>query len=123
MAIVTCDPQLIVQFCTSFGIATGHWMGDAPLVGSRYNVEIELDGVLTYGVEVTISGSNIYHLESLIDDKVRIIGLLESLDDDGYAILRLDGNIVAFMSIELDALVGQFVQIDAVDITLYPYEV
>ena len=89
-----------VEFSSEFGNAIAYWEGREPLVNSNYHVEIDIDGILSYGEEIKISREEKCLIRIREDIMINIIGLLESVDNDdedvyddnydGLAVVRLE---------------------------------
>ena len=118
-----------VEFLSEFGNAIAYWEGREPLVNSNYHVEIDIDGILSYGVEIKISEGEKCLIRIREDSMINIIGLLESVDaadDDGYdddcATVRLEKYIFTFCSHGLGDFVGRYIDITVPHITLFQYD-
>jgi len=82
-----------VSFGTQLGDASGQWVGDLPIVGGNYEVEIEVPGVLKWNTEISETQSTV---ESVFEENSRvcIVGRLLAIDDDGVAAIELCGDII-----------------------------
>ena len=121
-AVYEADGESTVAFSSVFGSAAGVWRGDVEAVaGADYEVEFDLDEPISWGesarpgerplcaIDVTASGA-------------RFAGLLESLDDDGYAVMRMEQYIVPFIAEGIpDAAVGGYVIVESCRLEIYPW--
>ena len=118
----------IVSFTSEFGDAYAQWngeepwSGEEPLIGAIYNVEIDTDEDLIWEVNIFASSKNRCSIQVDSDGKIKITGCLESLEDDGYAILRMDGYIIAFMADNLpNDAVGSYILLNIKQIMVFPF--
>ena len=118
----------IVSFTSEFGDAyaqwTGEepWKGEEPLIGATYNVEIDIDEDLIWDVNIFASSKNRCSIQVDSDGKIKFTGCLESLEDDGYAILRMGDYIIAFMADSLpNDTVGNYIILNAKQIMVFPF--
>ncbi|GLR11908.1 hypothetical protein GCM10007907_06980 [Chitinimonas prasina] len=82
----------VVAFDSSFGGASAYWIGTAPVEGASYDVEMEVSGVLTWGAEIAEAtvGESIFEEEGC----VCLVGSVQSLSNDGVAVVQLGNDIV-----------------------------
>jgi hypothetical protein len=89
----------LVSFLSDFGSAVAYWEGEKPTIKGNYQVEVNISKKLVWRKDVlfddTNSGDSIY----IRDDNTFISGCIDSLDEDGYTILRLGDNIIPFFAI------------------------
>lgn len=78
-----CYEQCIIEGCI------GYWCGGEAKVKS-YFVEIDIPDKVFSSNECSISKE---------DDKINIVGFLEDYEDDGFATLRMNDNLVCFETI------------------------
>lgn len=106
-----------VEFSTKFGAAIGYWCTDTPCEGKVYFVELEVDGVLVWGEDL-VEHDKDECLIGMTGDKPFIIGKLESVEVDGYTVIRLEESILILLT-KGDAMpIGSYVKvvIDKLDI-------
>ncbi len=92
-----------VEFNSEFGQARGRWSGTLPVPGQTYYVELDVDKVLTCGSDLVAVGDGHQTSIHCEGDSAILVGLLERVEDDGVAILRL-GQSVIMLEIEGDGL-------------------
>ena len=82
---------------TQFGNIRVIWEGNSPEIDKSYFVELDIEGVYTWGKDITLSCDN--KCSILCDDKsICLTGTLESVDDDGYAVLRMEDFIIPILT-------------------------
>lgn len=116
--IIETSPKTIVEFSTEVGKARGFWVGEIPIIGSDYFVEIDIDSTLSAGRHITQSSSKIFSI-NMLNNKVCFVGRLESLDADGFATVRCGDSIFSFLSEGLED--SEFIDIRVDYITLFQY--
>ena len=95
-----------------------YWMKSKPEVNRIYEVELESNETLVWNKNVSISKENNTICDA--NNLVKIVGDLESIDADGYLVLRIDNNIVTFMSQEMPMIQGGKVQVYVDSMEAYP---
>ena len=88
--------QNIVTFSSEFGIGKAEWHGEIPQINSKCYVEFEIEDSLTWGVDINRINEQPCSMY-MEKDKLTIIGQLESVDEDGYAVVRLGKSIIPFI--------------------------
>jgi hypothetical protein len=96
---------------TCFGKINVIWEGDKPEIGKTYHVELDIDGVYVWGQDIVSS-----------DDDISIIcnGILESIDDDGYAVLRMGDYIIPFLTKGDSFEIGSKINVHVKLVSAYP---
>lgn len=81
-----------VAFDSPLGGASASWLGTVPVEGASYDVELEIPVVLTWGAEIAETTAS----ESILAGEgcVCLVGVLQSLSDDGVAAVQVGGDIV-----------------------------
>ncbi len=103
---------------TDYGDVSLYWMKSKPEVNRIYEVELESNETLVWNKNVSISKENNTICDA--NNLVKIVGDLESIDADGYLVLRIDNNIVTFMSQEMPKIQGGKVQVYVDSMEAYP---
>ncbi|WP_168123965.1 hypothetical protein [Paenibacillus sp. HB172176] len=118
--IIMIDGKPKVDFTTEYGKSSAKWAGEIPEVGREYFVELEIGESLVIGTTLNPCDENKFAIGMKLDAVV-LIGYLESIEADGYAILRLGDSIV---SIELKGVIlpGTFVKVISDEVTLFDLE-
>lgn len=83
-----------VIFSTEFGNSKALWNGETPPeVNKGYFVEFEVPGILRWGEDIIISDKKEYVIK--MDNGItQLAGMVESVDEDGYTVVRIDENII-----------------------------
>jgi hypothetical protein len=87
--------QMVCTYQTPFGEFTAPWHGEEPQIGVDYYIEIEVTDLFMWDENVIISESVTPSIQQ-DDDTIIITGVLELLDADGFAALRLGSALVTF---------------------------
>ncbi|WP_438434228.1 hypothetical protein [Gorillibacterium sp. sgz500922] len=106
-----------VSFSTEYGNATANWDGDLPEEGKEYFAEIEIGETFVLGTNLKLCDENKFSI-GMEKESVFLTGFLESVEKDGYAVLRVGDSIV---SIEImDAIPPEsFVMVISNEVTLF----
>ena len=106
-----------VNFSTEYGSAIALWNGNEPEVNKEYFVEVEVPCVLCWQKDIVVTDEPcVIWLKNNI---VHIVAILESVDDDGYAVLRLGGSIISVMARGDSLSVGSKVKLTTNALALY----
>lgn len=109
----------IIKFACKYGNACGLWNGTEPQSNKEYIVEFDIPAVLHWQIDI-ISAQEKYFITTE-NNKFCLVGLFESIDDDGYSVIRLRESIVS-VETQGDPLdLGSFVKLSTD--TLFLYEV
>jgi hypothetical protein len=108
----------MVAFHSEFGDGKAIWNGETPLTDKEYHVEIEIRGTLLWGRDIIESPDERYKIESGTDG-LNLTGKIESIDDDGYTVIRLNGSIVCVETLGVPFLSGAFVRVYASKVELF----
>ena len=115
------NTSLVVGFSSEFGSAEAVWNGQKPLTHNEYQVEVDIEDTLSWDRDVVISTRQHCNIGQK-KDAVNISGYLCSVEQDGYAVLSLGDNIVAFMAVGNPPLVGSCITLSTKSISLTPVE-
>lgn len=106
-----------VNFSTEYGNATALWNGNVPEVKKEYFAEIEIPGILCWQKDISTTDEKCFIL--LENNIVHIVALLESIEDDGYTVLRLGDSIITIQTQGKHPNVGSNVKITTNNLLLY----
>lgn len=84
----------LVEFESAFGTAQAEWHGNIPKAGREYQVEIDITEELVYSVHVRPAADTEPYIRMNEEGKVEFGALLESVDQDGFAVFRMNDYIV-----------------------------
>jgi hypothetical protein len=113
--------KLLVSFSSEFGNADAFWDGVYPCEGEPYNVELDIEDTFTWGINIFKSNQTFSSIKYNKLSNIEIVGCLESLDEDGFAVMRLKNYIVTFFTDQLPDIQGSYVLIIVKKMTLFPY--
>ncbi len=91
------DSNVMIDFSTEYGSAIAVWEGEMPSVSCEYHVELDIEDTLVWNKDITKNEAE-EHSIRMYQDKVSLSGVLDSVDDDGYSILRIGSSIIPFIS-------------------------
>lgn len=109
----------IVYYSTIYGSSKAKWSGENPILNQEYFVEMEIEDLFSEGVNIVNAEKSEYKID-LIDEKAIFTGVLETIEPDGYAILRMEENIIPIEIKEGVFNANDFVRITIEDISMYP---
>ena len=87
------DEQILVSFISEYGVCEGIWVGDPPVLNHTYNVEINIEEDLIWGVNVFNSKEQKFILEKNTEH-IKIIAQVESIEDENLCVLKLGSSIL-----------------------------
>lgn len=92
--VVNLTKGYTVAYSNEYGSTSVFWNGAKPQINKEYFVEIEVPGVLNWQKDITITDMNC-KIEELDNGIAYISGVLESIEDDGYTIMKIGDSIIA----------------------------
>jgi len=107
-----------ILFTSEFGSGRALWNGNQPALDQEYHVEAEISETLTWLKEVmlnSISESKIVFNNGVIT----IAGVLESVDEDGFSVIRIGDSIIPVMINGANEYVGRHIKAIVTEITLF----
>lgn len=109
-----------VIFRTEYGKGKGKWgASERPPYGET-DVEFEIEDELVWGNNVVLADGDA--AMAISNQQVLFQGILESVDGDNCAVLRMKDSILLFVAKGQAFPVGSTIRIAAKDVTLYPCE-
>ncbi len=116
--ITSEDGKYYVSFTSEYGSAKAIWNGSLPTLNKEYFVEIEVYDKL-YWRENVIESHDENNKILMENNNCCFIGTVESIDDDGYTVIRIGHNIICIV-IEGGALpIGSSVKVIASIVELF----
>ncbi len=106
-----------IKFATEYGNANALWNGNKPKINNEYIVEFTIPDVLCWQKDI-VSTEEKYSIGTE-NNKFCLIGLLEFIEDDGYAIIRLSDSIVPIETQGEPPALGTFVKLTTNTLLLY----
>jgi hypothetical protein len=107
----------IINFSTEYGNASALWKGTEPQINKEYFVEFEIPDVLYWRKDIISAEENC--LIATENDKLYLVGFFESIDDDGYTVIKLGDSIVSVETQGEPLALGSFVMLSTNNLLLY----
>lgn len=117
--IIHENSNIIVAFSSRFGGAKAYWDGDEPIADSEYQVEVDINNTLVWNKDV-LRHENYKCSIQLKNDFILISGFIDSIDEDGYTVLRIGDSIIPFLTTGEPFQVGTNITLSTGTITLSP---
>ncbi len=111
----------IIDFTSEYGKAKAIWQDKNPEC-KTYNVEIDIEETMQWGSNINSTSKSSMSISMNSINKIVLVGLFESIDDDGYTILRMGNSIVMFFTEGNTPEVGKMVEVVVDCIHMTPYE-
>ncbi|TXK85128.1 hypothetical protein [Paenibacillus sp. N3.4] len=122
VCIITIDKEVdegfIVRFDSPYGEGIATYIGNRPIPNKEYFVEIDIQGILKWVEDIVKIESNLNKIEAM-GELVSLYGTLESVDEDGYTVLRLGHSIVPIETEGLPYQIGSNIKIQSPNVKLY----
>lgn len=116
--ILTANPRLTVLCKTDFGEVSVYWRGNPPVENETYDVEFEIEKLLFWDRDINFSKEKLTICDN--NYEILIIGDLESIDEDGYTVLRMGTSIITFMAQGIPIEKGCRIQVRLERVYVYP---
>jgi len=113
--------QNIVTFSSEFGAGMAEWHGEIPKINSKYDVEFEIEELLTWGVDINQINEQPCSMY-MENEKLIVIGRLESVDEDGYTVVRLGKSIIPLVVKDIPQQETLYVKALINNVILFPYQ-
>ena len=108
----------LIHFMSEIGCANSLWYGEKPIIGHEYFVEIDIRGELIWEKDIIKSQDIFYYIQD-INDQIILNGYLESYDEDGLGILKMNDSLIQFMSKGDAFSIGTFIKLMPQEISMY----
>jgi hypothetical protein len=82
-----------VSFQSPFGSISAIWLGEAPEVGERYAVELEIGDMLAWGVDITLREDREYYIFER-DGQKYFRGRIYHMDASGLLMLKIGTSLL-----------------------------
>lgn len=115
--IISIDEN-VVEVSTGYGILSGLWNGEIPKTNDIREVEIEIEDTQEWNEDITPTESKEYKC-GMSDGKIFIIGYLETVEDDGYTVIRFGESIISVDTEGESFIVGEYVKLILENIEFY----
>ncbi|HLZ63566.1 MAG TPA: hypothetical protein VKR06_42065 [Ktedonosporobacter sp.] len=110
--------RILVEFQTCFGDGNALWVGQNPILGNSYVVEIEIPGKLSWGEHILKCNQE----ESKIENKgdyICLTGILLSVEENGFSVMKIENNLVLLEAVGKSFEKGIFIEVMAKNIIVY----
>ncbi|MCY9877329.1 hypothetical protein OTK59_12255 [Vibrio natriegens] len=115
-----CDSDAArVEFSSDYGRSAAIWVGEAPVTGCLYDVELDVDDDLVWGESISTTSRSTAAI-SLEEELFVVVGKVISLEEDGCVSISV-GDSVILLDVENapNGLSG-LIECRASDVKLYP---
>lgn len=119
--IIHENSYIIVFFSSDFGSAKAYWDGEEPTENSKYQVEVDINNTLVWNGDILENEDQECSIQ-LKNGFILISGRIDSIDEDGYTVLRIGDNIIPFIATGNPFQVGTYIKLSTVKITLSPID-
>ncbi|MGB8451169.1 MAG: hypothetical protein WCD89_02455 [Anaerocolumna sp.] len=116
--IINLEQGYNVAFSSEYGNATAIWNGAEPQINKEYFVEIEVSGVLLWQKDISVTDIEC-KIEEMDNGVVYLSGVLESIEDDGYTVIKIGDSIVAIETQGVPPVINSCIKLVAKNIALY----
>lgn len=113
--------NVIVEFSSDHGSAIACWNGKVPNINKEYQVEVDIDNTLTWNKDI-LENKDYSSVFRRNGTSIMISGDIDSIDDDGYTVLRIGDSIIPFLTTGTPFPVGTNVTLSTAKITLSPID-
>lgn len=119
--ILQKNSNIVVAFSSRFGGAKAYWDGDEPIANREYHVEVDINNTLVWNKDVLQHENDECSIQ-LKNDFILISGCIDSIDEDGYTVLRIGDSIIPFLATGDPFQVGTNITLSTETITLSPID-
>lgn len=118
--IISNSPSCIVSCTSEFGDVLLTWKDSMPEINKEYDVEFDTDEILTWDDDISLTEERepLIYMEK---DAMVIIGTLESVDDDGFMVVRMENYILTFETQGKALHNGTKIRIKVPSMKAYPF--
>lgn len=118
--IISNSPSCIVSCTLEFGDVLLTWKDSMPEINKEYDVEFDTDKILTWDDDISLTEESepVIYMEK---DAMVIIGTLESVDDDGFMVVRMKNYILTFETQGKALHNGTKIRIKVPSMNAYPF--
>jgi len=108
----------MVKFSTQFGCGVAKWNDDNPIISVVYDVEIEIEDNLVWGIDITKATTTDFIIMQN-GESVLLQGKLERVESDGFCVMRMETYIITFIASGNSFLLNDFIVIKSKNISLF----
>lgn len=116
--IIKNEDLIFVDFSSDFGSSCAVWAGEKPVLGSSYDVEIDIDDDLVWGEDIVTTSKSTCMVSSS-ENKLCLVAKVISSESDGCLSVAL-GNSVLLLDVEgLPDDISGVIECNASEVKLY----
>lgn len=108
---------IAVECRTEFGSWRASWVGEKPVPGNMYDIEIDIPSILTWGNDIVLCEQRTFEMKEN-EKTISLIGLVDSVEDNLFS-LRLGKDSI---SIEVEGMSfnqGAWIEIIVKNLIIY----
>jgi hypothetical protein len=110
-------------FATKVGTGFG-FLDHAATLDTKLEVEFQIDDVLTWGEDIFMAKTPTAKVE-FIGESTTMVGSLESIEEDGMLVVRLDASTLLLLEVEgmpETIEIGDYISFKTDELLLFPVE-
>lgn len=119
LSIMYAKPKRLALCNTAYGTVAVQWEGKEPEIGHEYYIELEITDTLVWDEHIFLTDRNVFLVENE-NEFIILAGILESIDSDGYAVLRVGDSIIPFFARGTPFNIGVNIIVKTHQIAAYP---
>ena len=108
-----------VEFSSDYGISAAMWVGEVPVIGSFYDVELDVDDDLVWGENISMTSTNATMI-SLEEEFFVVVGAVISLEEDGCVSISIGDSVILLEVKNAPKGLSGLVEFRVSDVKLYP---
>jgi hypothetical protein len=101
---------LLVDFRSHIGECKAIWVGQKPILGNSYDIEIDVVDKLLWGENILLYNGETFKIQYK-DDHISLVGKLIAVEEKGCAVTKLDNDIMLLETFGEPFEVGRFIEI------------
>ena len=112
------EKDSVVEFAAQHGQGVAKWVGDKPIQGQSYDIELDIDDDLVWGETISLVSSDQCSISN-VGQSLKLVAKIISCENDGCISVDLGGNVVLLDVEDTPDGVFGFVEFTARDVKLY----
>lgn len=108
-----------VEFSSDYGRSAAIWVGEPPITGSFYDVELDVDDDLIWGESISTTSRNTATI-SLEEELFVVVGTVISLEEDGCLSISVGDSVILLDVENAPTGLSGLIECRASDVKLYP---
>jgi hypothetical protein len=107
-----------IRFTSSNGRGVAIFVGNKPNINTDYFVEVDINGIFKWQEDITRIEINESKFED-VGNLASVSGILESVDNDGYTVIRIGTTIIALETEGVHPPIGSNVKVQPSELKIY----